>query len=253
MGYIKIPYLPDVSGLALEDKQLRDFLIAVKTTLEKLTGADPKSNSALMDLLNAYSSNVVVSNKIHRFGDAINYTQIGPKGVITMHGDARPETFLEGIAITGRGASAPTERLDEAPFLSFTFVIGNDTHQTFEIPYSMDYSAAAYVKIHWYTHLSQTDDEVQWQVSYSPVNEYGGAINAAPTTVPSGDIACPAQWAIQETLLATIPGGTFEDHDIIGIEVSRIDIDDGTDPTLNSIHLLSIEFEYYMNKLGEAI
>ena len=52
MGNIILPHLPDVAGLALEDKQLRDFLIAVKTTLEKLTGADPKSNSALIDLLN---------------------------------------------------------------------------------------------------------------------------------------------------------------------------------------------------------
>jgi hypothetical protein len=53
MGDIKLPNLPDVHGKsASEDKQLRDFLIAVKITLDKLTGADPNSNSALIDLLN---------------------------------------------------------------------------------------------------------------------------------------------------------------------------------------------------------
>ena len=50
---IKLPGLPDVGGdTAMKDKQLRDFLVAVKIILEKLTGADPKSNSALIDLLN---------------------------------------------------------------------------------------------------------------------------------------------------------------------------------------------------------
>ena len=53
MGDIKLPGLPDVHGETTSaDKQLRDFLIAVKITLDKLTGADPKSNSALIDLLN---------------------------------------------------------------------------------------------------------------------------------------------------------------------------------------------------------
>ena len=53
MGNIVIPNLPDIAGdTAMKDKQLRDFMIAVKITLEKLTGADPKSNAALIDLLN---------------------------------------------------------------------------------------------------------------------------------------------------------------------------------------------------------
>lgn len=51
---IIIPNLPDVSGdTAMKDKQLRDFLVAVKITIEKLTGSDPKSNKAVIDLLNA--------------------------------------------------------------------------------------------------------------------------------------------------------------------------------------------------------
>lgn len=52
MGDIQLPGLPDVAGMALKDKQLRDFLIAVKITLEKLTGADPKSNKSLIEYLN---------------------------------------------------------------------------------------------------------------------------------------------------------------------------------------------------------
>ena len=53
MGNVIIPNIPDISGdTDMKDKQLRDFMIAVKITLEKLTGADINSNTALIDLLN---------------------------------------------------------------------------------------------------------------------------------------------------------------------------------------------------------
>lgn len=53
MGDIKLPGIPDVaSATTNKDQQLKELLIAIKMTLEKLTGADPKSNSALVDLLN---------------------------------------------------------------------------------------------------------------------------------------------------------------------------------------------------------
>jgi hypothetical protein len=53
MGDIQLPNMPDVTGSAIDsDPQLRALLIAIKQTIDKLTGADPKSNSALIDLLN---------------------------------------------------------------------------------------------------------------------------------------------------------------------------------------------------------
>lgn len=53
MADIVLPGIPDVDGVTSnKDKQLRDFLVAVKITLDKLTGADPKSNKALLDLIN---------------------------------------------------------------------------------------------------------------------------------------------------------------------------------------------------------
>lgn len=53
MANINIPNMPDVQGPVIDtDPTLRALLIAMKQTLEKLTGADPQSNSALIDLLN---------------------------------------------------------------------------------------------------------------------------------------------------------------------------------------------------------
>jgi hypothetical protein len=45
-----IPNLPDVTGETVgKDQQLRDFLIAVKITLEKLTGATPAELDELLE------------------------------------------------------------------------------------------------------------------------------------------------------------------------------------------------------------
>jgi len=53
MGDIQLPNMPDVQGeIISKDPQLWALLIAMKKTLELLTGADKKSNTALVDLLN---------------------------------------------------------------------------------------------------------------------------------------------------------------------------------------------------------
>ena len=49
---VVIPNLPDVTGEYTQDQQLRDFLIAVKQTLEILTGSTTNSNTAVIDLIN---------------------------------------------------------------------------------------------------------------------------------------------------------------------------------------------------------
>ena len=53
MANIVLPNLPDVTGEYTKDQQLRDLLIAVKQTLEILTGTDVNSNTAVVDLINA--------------------------------------------------------------------------------------------------------------------------------------------------------------------------------------------------------
>lgn len=53
MSDVQIPNMPDVQGSAImQDPQLRALLIAIKQTLEILTGANMNSNKALIDLLN---------------------------------------------------------------------------------------------------------------------------------------------------------------------------------------------------------
>jgi hypothetical protein len=47
---VQLPNLPDIPGL--DNPQLRDFLIAVKTTLEILTGEHESSDKILIELIN---------------------------------------------------------------------------------------------------------------------------------------------------------------------------------------------------------
>jgi hypothetical protein len=49
---VQIPNLPDVTGKYTQDQQLQQFLVAVKITLEILTGTDINSNTSVVDLLN---------------------------------------------------------------------------------------------------------------------------------------------------------------------------------------------------------
>ena len=189
-----------------------------------------------------------------QIGDATNKLTVAVDGEWTLHGTARVEKILESMVISGRGVSAPTQRTAEVPYLSYTFSIGNDVHQTFEAPYGMDYTYESYIKVHWYTHLSQVTDVVNWQCIWNAIPEAGGeAVNAGSTTDSSGDVTCPIQWEIKETLVETIPANSIAEGDVIGIAVERIAKVGGADPTAGSIHVLSIEWEYIANKYGKAL
>jgi hypothetical protein len=50
MTEIKLPNIPDVSGEVIDnDTELRDLLIAIKITLEKITGATNDEFTALLN------------------------------------------------------------------------------------------------------------------------------------------------------------------------------------------------------------
>ncbi|MHA2265691.1 MAG: hypothetical protein ACXAEN_25145, partial [Candidatus Thorarchaeota archaeon] len=103
----------------------------------------------------------------------------------------------------------------------------------------------------WYTSVSQVDDEVNWQIEWNS-RAVGETVNAGSTTDTSGDVNCPAQWVIAETLVETIPGGSIASDDELGVDLKRIAIVDGTNPAVGSIHVLGFHVEYTSDKLGEA-
>jgi hypothetical protein len=188
-----------------------------------------------------------------QFGDGgtTNYAQFAADGELTLAGTARVIKHYNIPLEATFGANAPTADTSDAPFLSWEFDINDDTHHTFMTPHDMDYTQAANVYVVWYTDTDQTDDEVNWQVQWNARAE-GEAVNAGSTTDTSGDVACPTQWQVKHTLVETIAGNSIADDDVIGIDLTRIAIVDGTDPAANTIFVLAFHFEYTANKLGEA-
>jgi len=195
---------------------------------------------------------------VSRFGDGgtTDYTRLSSTGHQTMAGAARVKKHLQGIVISGFGANAPTSRITEAPFLSWTFNVNDDSHETMEVPKDMDVTESVDIVIHWYTTDATADgvDSSNWQAQWNS-RALGETVNAGATTDTSGDVLCGAQYVMVETTIETIPANSITQGDHLGLDITRIALVGGTNPTpsATSIHLLSIEIEYTANKLGEAV
>lgn len=186
------------------------------------------------------------------FGGATSYAKFATDGELTLAGNARVKKHIEGFMALSQGASAPTARITEAPYLSYTFAVNDDAHFTIMAPHDMDVTVDATVNIHWYTSVTQTDDEVNWQVEWNS-RAMGETVNAGSTTDSSGDINCSAQWVIVETTIEVVPANSIASEDIIGVDLKRIAIVDGTNPQAITIHMLHLELEYASNKLGKPV
>lgn len=173
-----------------------------------------------------------------------------------MHGTARVKKHVQGIILAGRGANAPTVRVTEAPFLAWTFAINDDTHMTIEVPKDMDLTMSVDVVAHWYTTDATANgvDSVNWQAQWNS-RAVGETVNAGATTDSSGDSLCGAQYAIVETMIETIPANSVTQDDHLGLDITRIALTAGTNPspTATSVHIISVEIEYTVNKLGKAL
>jgi hypothetical protein len=187
---------------------------------------------------------------VTHLGGTTNYASFAADGALILEGTARVIKHINLPISGGVGVSNPTVRVTEAPYLSWTFAINDDDHHSFAAPHDMDYTRPVNIYVEWYTHLDQTDDEVNWQVMWNAKAD-GEAVNAGATTVTSGDVACPTQWFRKSTLVGTIAANSIAAGDIMGIDLTRIAIIDGTNPTASSIHALNIHLEYTANKIGE--
>lgn len=213
-----------------------------------ITTAD--AAGALTERISFDSAGLTTVTGTFKTGASANSTNFAANGRQIMVGTAKVIKHKQIIDQLGQGSSAPSERFDEAPYASFTYAEGDDSHITFEAPEDMDFTVDVTLKVHWYSHVSQTGDEVNWQIVWN-ARAPGETVNAGSTTVSSGDINVPVQFGILESTIDTIAGNSIAAGDLIGLEFERIAIVDGTDPDMGSIHVMSVEFEYTSDKLGE--
>lgn len=190
-----------------------------------------------------------------RIGDGVptNYAKFAPDGELTLVGTARVKNILNlGLDGLASGGAAPAINRT-GNFYGYEFDLNEDGYvRSFEMPYDWDSSVNPILKIHWYINEAYAlqSGEVRWQVNYSPTAETGEAVDGATIALDTGDINIPAtaKHLIESSI--TLTGIAVED--VIGIQIKRIALTAGNDPTADPV-IVSLELEYTVNKLGEAL
>ena len=192
-----------------------------------------------------------------RIGSAAHYAQFGPQGGLMLLGNARVEReFILPPSGFGTGAAKPSETIDTNT-VGFAFDLSDKGYFSFEVPSDWDTSADIEIALHWYSTeaYAVNSGEVRWAIIWSAIREDGSElISVNNTTTPSADINVPATAKrLIETGIA-LPAASFERHDVIAFQISRIALVDGNNPTAaRAPVLVSAEVEYIANTLGLAV
>ena len=191
------------------------------------------------------------------FGDSTNYSVFANDGELTSAGTGRvkKEFSIDAISLSP-GATGPDATI-LGDYYGFSYDIDDDSVTGFELPYDWASGTDVEVKIYWYINeaYATNSGEVQWQIEWSATPTDATEAVDAPThtgTIDYGDQNIPATAKyLTKTSAGTIAAASLAEGDFIGMTVSRIDVDDGSDPTADPV-IVRIEVEYTSNKLGEA-
>jgi len=204
-----------------------------------------------------YSEGGLTNVGITKLGDGstTNYAQFAADGELTLAGTARVNKIIN-LGITGlpSGTAAPTvARVGN--YYGYQFNSINDAGYvgSFEIPYDWDSTTAIIFKIHWYANNTSAAKMVQWQVDYNATAENTEQVNAATTTLTTGDLAVSTTaYRLTETEI-TIAAANLAFDDVVAVMVKRIAASGGGGVVPdNAPVIVSLEIEYVSNKLGEA-
>lgn len=184
-----------------------------------------------------------------------NYTNFGANGRITLNGTARVEKNLN-LDIDGLAAGGAAPAINRTGnYYGYSFNIADDGYiKSFEIPYDCDLSLAIELKIHWFIDEAYGlgNGEIKWGIHYTACKEDATeAVDGVSSDLDTGDINIPATAKFLTGNTITFPGGTFEAHDVLAINVERLALTAGADPVADPV-IVSLEIEYIANSLGLA-
>ena len=160
--------------------------------------------------------------------------------------------FANGDLATGNTAPAS---LKVGTCSCWSYDINDDSKITLKTPLDMDVTEDITVKIRWGINEAYAtgSGEVQWNVLtyYEAVGQVLDAGDDQESD-DTGDINIPATAnTIVETDI-TLSASNITAGDTIGMKVSRIAIDGGSDPTADP-YIISLELVYQSNYVGESI
>lgn len=243
-GYIKSEAVPSADEDMIRKKELTDHSDAT-SGVHGVTG----------DIVGT-SDAQEITNK--NYGGAVNYSAFSADGVLSMTGDARvkkeieifPSSFAPGVS----GAS----RVLTGYFDGWSFDIDDDMVATFEVLHDWDPTTNLELKVYWFIDEAYAtgSGEIQWKIDWAAVPTDDTEAIDSPNhsgTIDFGDQDIPATAKyLTKSIAGNIAAASISEGDLIGIKLSRIDLDDGSDPTADPV-VVRIEVEYTSNKLGEAL
>ena len=195
-----------------------------------------------------------VADGSFRIGDGTNEAIVAPDGEITLAGTARVTTSLQFTpgSWTGSGQGVGT-----GDYGGISFGVGGANGVVFRVPENADLTANMSVKLYWHINEAYAlgSGEVQWSCAYSAVpSDATEAVDGAGYTgdLDAGDVNIPATAKyLTVTTLGTLTGTSLAVGDIVGLEFSRVALDDGSAPTADPVAIL-LTVDYTKNKLGTA-
>lgn len=183
-----------------------------------------------------------------------NYTNFGDDGTQTMAGTARVTKDID-IPLTGfgKGVAAPAT-VYLGNYIGYEYSIDDTAYYSTEVPYDWDTTSDLLVEIHWYineAYATAPNGEVRWNMLYTATKEDSSeAVDAGTTTVDGGDENIPATAKYLVHTELTIPAAALQAHDVIGLQIKRVALAGGNNPTAKPT-LVGALIEYTSNKLGE--
>lgn len=189
-------------------------------------------------------------------GGTTNYAQFGTDGSLTLVGTARVRKEIEITAVSIAPGASGVTLTTNGLFIGEAFGINDDMHALFEVPHDWATGTNFEIKVYWYIDEAYgVGAEVQWQITWAacPTNASEPIDNPTHTgTIDFGDQNIPATAKfLTKTPAGTIAGGSLSVSDVVALNVSRVALDGGTNPTAEPV-MIRLEIDYLSDKLGEA-
>lgn len=196
---------------------------------------------------------------VNTFGDGgvTNYAQFASDGELKLFGTARVIRHIDfDNAALGKGATAPAQ-IVLGTFNGWEYDISDDSHVDFVLPHDHAIGTGIVVHIRWYCGEDRVTNsgEVQWRCAWAALPTDSSETIDSPThsgTNDTADIDIPTNAnELLETALVTISGASLTHMDSIGLDIERVALQAGSDPTAKPT-IINIHVEYTADSLGEA-
>lgn len=221
------------------------------------TAGELSSTAPIGDYVQSIAT-VVYSNATHGILAITPSTMDG--AILTLAGTSVVTKALEFPSMMLKNGTTQGTPEIVGDYYTIAMSINDDAICGFTVPHDWDAGTNILVYVQWQIDRAYGDEsgEVQWQIDWSATPVDSSEAISGPThngSDVSGDINIPATARfLISSLAGTIAGASLAAGDAVGLTVSRVAIDDGTDPGGGKEPgIVAVHVHYQSDSLGEAV